>query len=533
MTQARQRFAAGKQAYGEGRYKDAVALFLQANALDPHAELLFNVGQAYEKLDDVSNALRVFREYLRLLPDAADRALVEGKNRKFEARLRERGVQQVTVTSRPTAAAVILRRQGRRPGALDRRDPPRPPRGRAQGPRLRRRHPGLRPRARPGDGRRGRALPPGAPVGPLVRWVPWCRGPSWWGPRGRASIRRRGAASPPGRSPRSASAWRGSAPHRLRGGAQERREHRPRRHHPARLPERVRLHDQPQTTVARLRRGGRGGDGRRRRAPGARSPRPIEATEGRARLLRRRLRGRRLGELLMRGIVYAFAAITALVAARPPRAPAARAISARARPDTTTVTPRGGARPATSATRRTRSACPRAASPTAAPAATAARGPVGPAEPRSTEARTAPTPAPTPWRSPQLRHVRRPLPGACQRGGHLRGRDVRRLLRRGLHGVRERLRRHADRPSHCNDCDTVCPATQVCAGGVCGCDGTKTLCGATCVDLTAIRCTAATAPRRARCRTTARRRAAPRRAASPATRRTARATAPAWTRTPT
>jgi tetratricopeptide (TPR) repeat protein len=108
VTQARQRFAAGRSAYGEGRYKDAVELFLQANALDPHAELLFNVGQAYEKLDDVSHALRVFREYLRLLPNAADRALVEEKDRKLEARLRERRVQQVTVLSRPSGATVVL-----------------------------------------------------------------------------------------------------------------------------------------------------------------------------------------------------------------------------------------------------------------------------------------------------------------------------------------------------------------------------------------------------------------------------------------
>jgi len=105
---AKQRFAAGKAAYGEGRFKDAVALFNEANSLDPHAELLYNVGQSYEKLDDVPNALRVFREYLRLLPNAADRAVVEQKCRHFEDRLRTRGVQQVTIMSSPIGATVIL-----------------------------------------------------------------------------------------------------------------------------------------------------------------------------------------------------------------------------------------------------------------------------------------------------------------------------------------------------------------------------------------------------------------------------------------
>jgi tetratricopeptide (TPR) repeat protein len=108
VAQAKQRFSAAKAAYSEGRYKDAVELFTQANALDPHAELLYNVGQAYEKLGDSANALRVFREYLRLLPNAADRAVVEQKVAKFEESLRARGVQQVTISSSPVGATVVL-----------------------------------------------------------------------------------------------------------------------------------------------------------------------------------------------------------------------------------------------------------------------------------------------------------------------------------------------------------------------------------------------------------------------------------------
>ena len=44
VDQAKQRFAAGAQAYREHRYKDAIDFFLQANGLDPHPELVFNVG---------------------------------------------------------------------------------------------------------------------------------------------------------------------------------------------------------------------------------------------------------------------------------------------------------------------------------------------------------------------------------------------------------------------------------------------------------------------------------------------------------
>ena len=53
-AQAKQRFTMGAQAYREARYKDAIQLFLEANRLDPHADLVFNVGQAYEKIGDNS-----------------------------------------------------------------------------------------------------------------------------------------------------------------------------------------------------------------------------------------------------------------------------------------------------------------------------------------------------------------------------------------------------------------------------------------------------------------------------------------------
>jgi tetratricopeptide (TPR) repeat protein len=108
VDQAKQRFAAGAQAYREARYKDAIDLFLQANGLDPHPDLIFNVGQAYEKLGDVPAALRSYREYLRLVPGARDRATVETSIKNLEQRLRERGVQQVSIFSSPEGATLIL-----------------------------------------------------------------------------------------------------------------------------------------------------------------------------------------------------------------------------------------------------------------------------------------------------------------------------------------------------------------------------------------------------------------------------------------
>ena len=108
VSDAQAKFKAGATAYREARYKDAIDLFLQANRLDPHPELVFNVGQAYEKSGDVANGLRAYRDYLRLAPNADDRATVLASIKNLEQRLREKGVQQVSVFSNPSGARVFL-----------------------------------------------------------------------------------------------------------------------------------------------------------------------------------------------------------------------------------------------------------------------------------------------------------------------------------------------------------------------------------------------------------------------------------------
>lgn len=112
---AQTRFKSAAQAYREARYKEAIDLFLEANRLEPHPELIFNVGQAYEKLGDVPNALRSLRDYLRLAPTAKDRPTVELSIKNLEQRLREKGIQQVSVFSAPAGATVTV--DGRAVGA--------------------------------------------------------------------------------------------------------------------------------------------------------------------------------------------------------------------------------------------------------------------------------------------------------------------------------------------------------------------------------------------------------------------------------
>jgi tetratricopeptide (TPR) repeat protein len=101
-------FNQGARAYQEGRYEDAVEAFLAAYAKDPHPLLFYNVAQAYERLGDVRNALRAYRDYLRHKPNEQDRNIVETRIRNLEKRLREQGIQQVSIFSTPSGAAILF-----------------------------------------------------------------------------------------------------------------------------------------------------------------------------------------------------------------------------------------------------------------------------------------------------------------------------------------------------------------------------------------------------------------------------------------
>jgi tetratricopeptide (TPR) repeat protein len=111
---ARKRYQQGAQAFSAGHFKDAIDLFLDADTLAPNPAFSYNIGLAYEELGDAPSALRWYRDYLRALPEAPDRADIEPRIAAAEQRLRERGVQQVTVLSTPDGATVVV--DGRRVG---------------------------------------------------------------------------------------------------------------------------------------------------------------------------------------------------------------------------------------------------------------------------------------------------------------------------------------------------------------------------------------------------------------------------------
>lgn len=107
-ARARLLFDKGVSAYREGRFYDAVDIFLETNRLYPDPKLSFNVGKAFEGMGNQAGALRYYREYLRRSPNASDAQEVESHVHQLELALSQKGLQQLTVLSAPDGATVKL-----------------------------------------------------------------------------------------------------------------------------------------------------------------------------------------------------------------------------------------------------------------------------------------------------------------------------------------------------------------------------------------------------------------------------------------
>jgi tetratricopeptide (TPR) repeat protein len=105
---AKEKFDQGVAAYKAQRYQDAVKLFMEADAMAPSSALSFNVARAFEKLEDISGALRWYRDFLRRSPQASNAVEVRAKVAELAAALSQRGVQQVSILSEPPGATVLL-----------------------------------------------------------------------------------------------------------------------------------------------------------------------------------------------------------------------------------------------------------------------------------------------------------------------------------------------------------------------------------------------------------------------------------------
>src|SRR5262245_2307624 len=82
-------FAKAEEAESAGDRQLAARRYACSLKLVPHPSTAYNLGTAAEKSGDLSMAVDAFKMYLNLAPDAADRALVQARIARLEAKLAE------------------------------------------------------------------------------------------------------------------------------------------------------------------------------------------------------------------------------------------------------------------------------------------------------------------------------------------------------------------------------------------------------------------------------------------------------------
>ncbi len=113
-------FEAGRAAFTDGRYDDALRYFDRAYALTHRSELLYNIGSANDRLRRDAEALVAFEQYVREVPDAANAREVEARIRVLRESV-AMDARDVSPTALPEAdsTAVVTEQQETAPAPSD------------------------------------------------------------------------------------------------------------------------------------------------------------------------------------------------------------------------------------------------------------------------------------------------------------------------------------------------------------------------------------------------------------------------------
>lgn len=98
---ARRVFSSGRESYAAGRFEEAFLAFQQAYALSHRPALLFNVGQAADRLRRDREAITAFEQYVAEVPDATNRQEVEARLSVLRAEVARRQALE-DAASRPS-----------------------------------------------------------------------------------------------------------------------------------------------------------------------------------------------------------------------------------------------------------------------------------------------------------------------------------------------------------------------------------------------------------------------------------------------
>ncbi|UJR85219.1 tetratricopeptide repeat protein [Sandaracinus amylolyticus] len=104
-AEARALFEAGRVAFADGRFEDALEYFERSHELSGRPELLYNIGTSSDRLRREREAVTAFEAYLEALPDAPNRREVEGRLRVLREEIAREDEQAAAVAAAEAAAA--------------------------------------------------------------------------------------------------------------------------------------------------------------------------------------------------------------------------------------------------------------------------------------------------------------------------------------------------------------------------------------------------------------------------------------------
>ncbi len=107
-AKAKDLFGVGQKLYKAELYPEAIEKFQAAYAIRPHPVIFFNIAKCYEQLQETGKAMRAYRDYLRLSPEATDKDAVNDSIANLERRLKEKGLNQIIVFADPATAKIEI-----------------------------------------------------------------------------------------------------------------------------------------------------------------------------------------------------------------------------------------------------------------------------------------------------------------------------------------------------------------------------------------------------------------------------------------
>jgi tetratricopeptide (TPR) repeat protein len=98
--EARTLFEAGRMAFADGRFDDALNSFQRAFRLSDRPVLLFNIGTSLDRLQRKSEAVEAFEAYLERIPDAHNSGEVESRLRSLRQEEERRRAVEAELAAR-------------------------------------------------------------------------------------------------------------------------------------------------------------------------------------------------------------------------------------------------------------------------------------------------------------------------------------------------------------------------------------------------------------------------------------------------